>query len=390
MKKKASLITLILSTTVIFTSCSINKNTKYVAKYDTGKVQTGIYVMYETQDVMPRVLKKAMQKNKELNDMAIEKVCSKNFNGAIIEDLVAEKAKTEVKIYVGTAKLFKELKLDYVDNIQKIQEQAKKKYRKEEARFKDLGVSLDSFLSYCENYERYKALSEYFYGENGIKKLPDEKLREYFNENYIKCSMRIFNYTDSNKEKTQENAQNFAKSASSLGFEEAWRLEEIEEEKEKEKEIEKKENKEQEKGKEGEEIGKEEKEGEEEQKQKETPEEARTRINNANTTVLKKSDLEQIINDQAEFKKIENAQVNEPIVIDINSNQCFIVFVEKEKDENTFESKKHVLLFESTEDELKNTLIAKARSANIVFNEEAIAKFKLSQLYKDRHHHGDE
>lgn len=388
MKNKGTVLAgLILSLGTIFSSCQISNSTQYAATYSGGKIPTGVYVLYSLQEASGKVFEEISQTDPELymqirNDNEI--IDSTNFNGKLIEDLIVERAKTEMQMHVGANKLFEELKLNLTDEQKEFLKQAEGYYEENEDNFKVQGISKESYISYAENIQKRQVLFDYYYGENGKNRPKDEELKKYFADNYLKLSIRPFRYgTDENKEKSKEEAQKFLDSVKDNGFEEAWRLEEAEakakaleeERKAKEEEAAKK----QAEKNEVEEAEKSEKNTEKE----ETPEEARDRIKNLNTNIVEKLRLKSVFK-QKELDKIDNTDVGMPILADSASNKAFFVIVKQQTDEQDFENIKEEVLHESCERPFEKLLVAKGESTNIKFNETAISKFKPSKVQKKK------
>lgn len=388
MKNKGTVLAgLILSLGTIFSSCQISNSTQYAATYSGGKIPTGVYVLYSLQEASGKVFEEISQTDPELymqirNDNEI--IDSTNFNGKLIEDLIVERAKTEMQMHVGANKLFEELKLNLTDEQKEFLKQAEGYYEENEDNFKVQGISKESYISYAENIQKRQVLFDYYYGENGKNRPKDEELKKYFADNYLKLSIRPFRYgTDENKEKSKEEAQKFLDSVKDNGFEEAWRLEEAEakakaleeERKAKEEEAAKK----QAEKNEVEEAEKSEKNTEKE----ETPEEARDRIKNLNTNIVEKLRLKSVFK-QKELDKIDNTDVGMPILADSASNKAFFVIVKQQTDEQDFENIKEEVLHESCERPFEKLLVAKGKSTNIKFNETAISEFKPSKVQKKK------
>ena len=390
MKNKGTVLAgLILSLGTIFSSCQISNSTQYAATYSDGQIPTGVYVLYSLQEASGKVFEEISQTDPELymqirNDNEI--IDSTNFNGKLIEDLIVERAKTEMQMHVGANKLFEELKLNLTDEQKEFLKQAEGYYEENEDNFKVQGISKESYISYAENIQKRQVLFDYYYGENGKNRPKDEELKKYFADNYLKLSIRPFRYgTDENKEKSKEEAQKFLDSVKDNGFEEAWRLEEAEakakakaleeERKAKEEEVAKK----QAEKNEVEEAEKSEKNTEKE----ETPEEARDRIKNLNTNIVEKLRLKSVFK-QKELDKIDNTDVGMPILADSASNKAFFVIVKQQTDEQDFENIKEEVLHESCERPFEKLLVAKGESTNIKFNETAISEFRPSKVQKKK------
>lgn len=409
MKNKGTVLAgLILSLGTIFSSCQISNSTQYAATYSDGQIPTGVYVLYSLQEASGKVFEEISQTDPELymqirNDNEI--IDSTNFNGKLIEDLIVERAKTEMQMHVGANKLFEELKLNLTDEQKEFLKQAEGYYEENEDNFKVQGISKESYISYAENIQKRQVLFDYYYGENGKNRPKDEKLKKYFADNYLKLSIRPFRYgTDENKEKSKEEAQKFLDSVKDNGFEETWRLEEAEaeakaleeERKAKEEEAAKKqaektaeENKVEEAEKSDESAEAESSEADADEKseknteKEETPEEARNRIKNLNTNIVEKLRLKSVFK-QKELDKIDNTNVGMPILADSVSNKAFFVIVKQQTDEQDFENIKEEVLHESCERPFEKLLVAKGESTNIKFNETAISEFRPSKVQKKK------
>lgn len=398
MKNKGTVLAgLILSLGTIFSSCQISNSTQYAATYSDGQIPTGVYVLYCLQD-SDKVLAEISQTDPELLQNG-EDVYNINFNGKLIEDLIVERAKTEMQMHVGANKLFEELKLNLTDEQKDFLEQRENDYEGGAERLQELGISKESYISYAENTQKRQALFDYYYGENGKNRPKDEELKKYFADNYLKLSIRPFRYgTDENKEKSKEEAQKFLDSVKDNGFEEAWRLEEAEakaleeerkakEEEAAKKQAEKNEVEEAEKSDESAEAESSEADADEKSEKntekEETPEEARDRIKNLNTNIVEKLRLKSVFK-QKELDKIDNTDVGMPILADSVSNKAFFVIVKQQTDEQDFENIKEEVLHESCERPFEKLLVAKGESTNIKFNETAISEFRPSKVQKKK------
>lgn len=398
MKNKGTVLAgLILSLGTIFSSCQISNSTQYAATYSDGQIPTGVYVLYCLQD-SDKVLAEISQTDPELLQNG-EDVYNINFNGKLIEDLIVERAKTEMQMHVGANKLFEELKLNLTDEQKDFLEQRENDYEGGAERLQELGISKESYISYAENTQKRQALFDYYYGENGKNRPKDEELKKYFADNYLKLSIRPFRYgTDENKEKSKEEAQKFLGSVKDNGFEEAWRLEEAEakaleeerkakEEEAAKKQAEKNEVEEAEKSDESAEAESSEADADEKSEKntekEETPEEARDRIKNLNTNIVEKLRLKSVFK-QKELDKIDNTDVGMPILADSVSNKAFFVIVKQQTDEQDFENIKEEVLHESCERPFEKLLVAKGESTNIKFNETAISEFRPSKVQKKK------
>lgn len=404
MKNKGTVLAgLILSLGAIFSSCQISNSTQYAATYSGGQIPTGVYELYCLNNASNTVVNEISQTDPELLQNG-EDVYNINFNGKLIEDLIVERAKTEMQMHVGADKLFEELKLNLTDEQKDFLEQRENDYEGGAERLQELGISKESVLAYAENDQKRQVLFDYYYGENGKNRPKDEELKKYFDNNYLKLSIRPFRYgTDENKEKSKEEAQKFLDSVKDNGFEEAWRLEEAEakakaleeERKAKEEEAAKKqaektaeENKIEEAEKNNESAGAESSEADadeksEEVEKEETPEEARGRIKNSSTNIIKKSMLKGAFK-QKELDKIDNTDVGMPILADSASNKAFFVIVKQQTDEQDFENVKEEVLHESCERPFEKLLVVKGESTNIKFNETAISEFRPSKVQKKK------
>lgn len=404
MKNKGTVLAgLILSLGAIFSSCQISNSTQYAATYSGGQIPTGVYELYCLNNASNTVVNEISQTDPELLQNG-EDVYNINFNGKLIEDLIVERAKTEMQMHVGADKLFEELKLNLTDEQKDFLEQRENDYEGGAERLQELGISKESVLAYAENDQKRQVLFDYYYGENGKNRPKDEELKKYFDNNYLKLSIRPFGYgTDENKEKSKEEAQKFLDSVKDNGFEEAWRLEEAEakakaleeERKAKEEEAAKKqaektaeENKIEEAEKNNESTGAESSEADadeksEEVEKEETPEEARGRIKNSSTNIIKKSMLKGAFK-QKELDKIDNTDVGMPILADSASNKAFFVIVKQQTDEQDFENVKEEVLHESCERPFEKLLVVKGESTNIKFNETAISEFRPSKVQKKK------
>ena len=405
MKNKGTVLAgLILSLGTIFSSCQISNSTQYAATYSDGQIPTGVYVLYSLQEASGKVFEEISQTDPELymqirNDNEI--IDSTNFNGKLIEDLIVERAKTEMQMHVGANKLFEELKLNLTDEQKEFLKQAEGYYEENEDNFKVQGISKESYISYAENIQKRQVLFDYYYGENGKNRPKDEELKKYFADNYLKLSIRPFRYgTDENKEKSKEEAQKFLDSVKDNGFEETWseaKAKALEEErKAKEEEAAKKQAEKTAEGNKVEEAEKSDESAEAESSEadadeksekntekEETPEEARNRIKNLNTNIVEKLRLKSVFK-QKELDKIDNTNVGMPILADSVSNKAFFVIVKQQTDEQDFENIKEEVLHESCERPFEKLLVAKGESTNIKFNETAISEFRPSKVQKKK------
>ena len=405
MKNKGTVLaSLVLSLGVIFSSCQISNSTQYAATYSGGTIPTGVYVLYSLQEARAKVFEEISQTDPELLQNS-EDIYSINFNGKLIEDLIVERAKTEMQMHVGADKLFEELKLNLKDEQKNFLKQEENVYKENEEAIKAFGIEKESYMSYAENIQKRQALFDYYYGENGKNRPKEEQLKKHFDDSYFKLSIRPFRYSsEEDKEKTKEKAQKFLDSVRDNGFEEAWRLEEEEEKakvleeerkaKEKEekeatkKEAEKtaEENKIEEAGDSRESVEDESSkvdadEKSEEVEKEETPEEARNRIKNSSTNVIKKSMLKGAFK-QKEIDKIDSADIGTPVLIDSVSNKALFVVVKQKADEQEFENIKANVLHDMCETPLEKILVDKGKTMNINFNETAISEFSPSKVQK--------
>lgn len=405
MKNKGTVLaSLVLSLGVIFSSCQISNSTQYAATYSGGTIPTGVYVMYCLYNAGSKVINEVSQTDPELFQNS-EDVYNINFNGKLIEDLIVERAKTEMQMHVGANKLFEELKLNLTKEQKDFLKQVEDSYEKDEDNFKAQGIGKESYISYAENTQKRQALFDYYYGENGKNRPKEEQLKKHFDDSYFKLSIRPFRYSsEEDKEKTKEKAQKFLDSVRDNGFEEAWRLEEEEEkakaleEERKAKEKEEKEatKKEAEKTAEENKVGNSEEgrksiedesskvdadEKSEEVEKEETPEEARDRIKNSSTNIIKKSMLKGAFK-QKEIDKIDSADIGTPVLIDSVSNKALFVVVKQKTDEQEFKNMKENILHDMCETPFEKILVAKGKAMNINFNETAISEFSPSKVQK--------
>ena len=403
MKNKGTVLaSLVLSLGVVFSSCQISNSTQYAATYSGGTIPTGVYVMYCLYNAGSKVFEEISQTDPELLQNS-EDVYNINFNGKLIEDLIVERAKTELQMHVGVNKLFEELKLNLTEEQKDFLKQVEDSYEKDEDNFKAQGIGKESYISYAENTQKRETLFDYYYGENGKNRPKEEQLKKHFDDNYFKLSIRPFRYSsEEDKEKIKEKAQKFLDSVRDNGFEEAWRLEE-EEEKAKQAERTAKEKEEKEATKEEAEktaeenkVGNSEESREsikdesskvdadeksEEVEKEETPEEARDRIKNSNTNIIKKSMLKGAFK-QKEIDKIDSADVETPVLIDSVSNKVWFVVVKQKTDEQEFKNMKENVLHDMCETPFEKILTAKGKAMNINFNETAISEFSPSKVQK--------
>ena len=407
MKNKGTVLaSLVLSLGVVFSSCQISNSTQYAATYSGGTIPTGVYVMYCLYNAGSKVFEEISQTDPELLQNS-EDVYNINFNGKLIEDLIVERAKTELQMHVGANKLFEELKLNLTEEQKDFLKQVEDSYEKDEDNFKAQGIGKESYISYAENTQKRETLFDYYYGENGKNRPKEEQLKKHFDDNYFKLSIRPFRYSsEEDKEKIKEKAQKFLDSVRDNGFEEAWRLEEEEEkakaleEERKAKEKEEKEatKKEAEKAAEENKVGDAEESREsiedesskvdadeksEEVEKEETPEEARDRIKNSSTIIRKKSMLKGAFK-QKEIDKIDSADIGTPVLIDSVSNKALFVVVKQKADEQEFKNMKENVLHDMCETPFEKILTAKGKAMNINFNETAISEFKPSKVQKKK------
>lgn len=406
MKNKGTVLTsLVLSLGVVFSSCQISNSTQYAATYSEGTIPTGVYVMYCLQDASNTVVNEVSQTDPELLQNS-EDVYNINFNGKLIEDLIVERAKTEMQMYVGANKLFEELKLDLTEEQKDFLKQTENVYKENEGTYKELGISKESVLAYNENAYKRETLFNYYYGENGKNRPKDEELKKYFDDNYLKLSRRPFKYdSEEDKEKAKGKAQKFLDSVRDNGFEEAWRLEEEEEktkaieEERKAKEKEEKEattrqekkatdeDKIEETGESSESIEDEsskvdtDKKSEEEVEKEESPEEVRDRIKSLNTNIIKKSMLKGAFK-QKEIDKIDSTDVGTPVLVDSVSSKALFVITKQSIDEQEFGNIEENVLHDMCEAPFEKILIAKGKATNINFNETVISEFRPSKVQK--------
>ncbi|MGN1039411.1 MAG: hypothetical protein ACI4PI_01840 [Oscillospiraceae bacterium] len=392
MKNKGTfLASLVLSLGVIFSSCQISNSTQYAETYSGGTIPTGVYVLYSLQEARDKVFEEISQTDPELLQNS-EDIYSINFNGKLIEDLIVERAKTEMQMHVGADKLFEELKLNLKDEQKNFLKQEENVYKENEEAIKAFGIEKESYISYAENIQKRQALFDYYYGENGKNRPKEEQLKKYFDSNYLKLSRRPFRYgSEEDKEKSKEKAQKFLDSVRDNGFEEAWRLEEEGEKEGKEaakKEVEKtaEGNKIEEAGDSRESVEDESSkvdadEKSEEVEKEETPEEARDRIKNSNTNIIKKSMLKGAFK-QKEIDKIDSADIETPVLVDSVSNKAWFVVVKQKTDEQEFENIKANVLYDMCETPFEKILVDKGKTMNINFNETAISEFSPSKVQK--------
>lgn len=376
--KGAFLASLVLSLGVIFSSCQISNSTQYAETYSGGTIPTGVYVLYSLQEARDKVFEEISQTDPELLQNS-EDIYSINFNGKLIEDLIVERAKTEMQMHVGADKLFEELKLNLKDEQKNFLKQEENVYKENEEAIKAFGIEKESYISYAENIQKRQALFDYYYGENGKNRPKEEQLKKYFDSNYLKLSRRPFRYgseedKEKSKEKSKEKAQKFLDSVRDNGFEEAWRLEE-EEEKEGKEAGDSRESVEDESSK----VDADEKS--EEVEKEETLEEARDRIKNSNTNIIKKSMLKGAFK-QKEIDKIDSADIETPVLVDSVSNKAWFVVVKQKTDEQEFENIKANVLYDMCETPFEKILVDKGKTMNINFNETAISEFSPSKVQK--------
>ena len=407
MKNKGTVLTsLILSLGVVFSSCQISNSTQYAATYSEGTIPTGVYVMYCLYNAGSKVFEEISQTDPELLQNS-EDVYNINFNGKLIENLIVERAKTEMQMHVGVNKLFEELKLNLTEEQKDFLKQRENDYEGEAERLQELGINKESVIAYFENSQKRETLFDYYYGENGKNRPKEEQLKKHFNDNYFKLSIRPFRYSsEEDKEKTKEKTQKFLDSVRDNGFEEAWRLEEEEEKAkalEEERKAKEKEEKEATK-KEAEKTAEENKvrdaeesresieeepskvdadEKSEEVEKEETPEEARDRIKNSSTIIRKKSMLKGAFK-QKEIDKIDSADIETPVLIDSVSNKVWFVVVKQKTDEQEFKNMKENVLHDMCDMPFEKILTAKEKAMNINFNETAISEFSPSKVQKKK------
>ena len=151
MKNKGTVLaSLVLSLGVVFSSCQISNSTQYAATYSGGTIPTGVYVLYSLQEARAKVFEEISQTDPELLQNS-EDIYSINFNGKLIEDLIVERAKTEMQMHVGANKLFEELKLNLTEEQKDFLKQVEDSYEKDEENLKAYGIGKESYISYAEN-----------------------------------------------------------------------------------------------------------------------------------------------------------------------------------------------------------------------------------------------
>lgn len=88
-----------------------------------------------------------------------------------------------------------------ITNLDSIMDKAKTEFGGEDLLSIELakyGITIEQLRNYYEGYERYMLLREYWYGENGTKKIPESEVKAEFLENYYKIDMMYYGYYTKN------------------------------------------------------------------------------------------------------------------------------------------------------------------------------------------------
>lgn len=199
----ALLVTIMISTTI---GCSGSPTT--AAKYEDAEsgfsieVPTGVYISclidsYRQAEVkIPDYTKKLFHKDQEID-------------GKSTKDWIVDEAISKVKQYVFINKMHKELNLDVpqdeIDYMTNIIDEAWNE-NAQIAVYPDNGVSKESVIKYFATmdfytYELFKSL----YGKGGSREVPEQELKDLFDEKYMRIKLMSARLFNSKGEKLSDN-----------------------------------------------------------------------------------------------------------------------------------------------------------------------------------------
>ncbi|WP_044973800.1 hypothetical protein [Ruminococcus sp. HUN007] len=183
--------------TMVFAGTACGESTSWVAKCQDEKVNSGIFIYYQTQ-AMSEATSRLVKDNSELDTSDTKLMKTLSIDGKDVTQWVNEKATKQVKEYAAVNEKFDELGLELsADDISKIKSMSESFWGYYSGMYEQNGIGEDSFRKIVEyDYKKEKVFLHY-YGEGGEKECDDAQIAAYLEGNYSRVKYIKFDLTDS-------------------------------------------------------------------------------------------------------------------------------------------------------------------------------------------------
>lgn len=230
LRKWKRIIAAVISSAMILTcsGCTMGKNTAYALTVDGYQVKSGIYIYYLYTAFNEG---KSEAKNQDENlDTEDEKALGKVvIDGKEFPDYVKSKATENCVNHVTVLKHFDDLKLSLSEEQEEeISDYVDASWEANEKNYLNNGIGKESLKEVITSSYKSNEIFKAYYGENGIEKVNDSQLQDYYAENnarvrYIDMDLHDSEGNDldaAGKKEIKDMAEDFLKRAEKADNEE--------------------------------------------------------------------------------------------------------------------------------------------------------------------------
>ena len=212
--KKSLGFVLIFLVVLLFTACKGSVDKSWVVKGDGVNLPEGIYRYYlrESYKKAEEILQ-SDSVNLEDSSENPKPLHERKISGVSFNDWVRNDALESCKDLLGVERLFDENGLTLTDEEKKeVDDTTNEIWKTLSATFEKASISKDDVKrAYLEYEVKYDKLFDFYFEENGTKKVTNEDLLNYYKSEYINYSaFTKYAFVSSKEEETQENSSSEA------------------------------------------------------------------------------------------------------------------------------------------------------------------------------------
>lgn len=195
-KKLKKIVAGISAIVLMTTATACGTNTKWALQYGEYEARAGIFLFYQ-MSAYSEAITTLQEDNPDLDATDTKTLKTLTVEDTPIEEWIQNKATEKVEIYLEVLKQFDELGLELSeDELASVEAMSNTYWEYYSEYYTQNGIGEQSFKDINTFSYKMNAVFDYYYAEGGVEEVPEQDLKDYYEENNARVKYICLNSTD--------------------------------------------------------------------------------------------------------------------------------------------------------------------------------------------------
>lgn len=195
-KKIKKIIAGISAIVLMATATACGSDTKWALQYGDYEARAGIFLFYQ-MSAYSEAITNLQEDNPDLDTSDTKALKNSTIDDTPIEEWIQNDATEKVEVYLQVLKQFDELGLELSeDDLASIKTLTDTYWQYYSQYYTQNGIGEQSFKDINTYSYKMKKVFDYYYGEGGVEEVPEQDLKDYYEEHNARVKYICLNSTD--------------------------------------------------------------------------------------------------------------------------------------------------------------------------------------------------